>query len=219
MIPGLSCSMAGLTSRGIMTLGQASGTSATSSVTVTKPTGVASGDLLIAVMATDAPATWTEGVSWTSRLSQVAEPSLKIATRIAGGSEGANYTFNSGVSVPTTVQMFAFRYAAWDAIGSVATRSGNGSLVIGSVAIAGGMLFAAIATSQYPFETYTTPSGMTLARRTENTDDPTPNYGLTMATYIQALTAGASGTRTTTAGSGTDPSYLSAGVLFGIKPA
>jgi hypothetical protein len=198
MIPGLSGALSGFAGRGIMTLGRAAGTSATNNVTVTKPSGVASGDLLIAVMATDAAATWSEGVSWTSRLSQVAEPSLKIATRIAGGSEGANYTFNSGVAVPTSVQIFAFRGAAWDAIGTIATLSNTGSLVLTTVTLTGNLLFGVIATSQYPFQGHSTPSGMTLVVQTQNTADPTPNYGNTLSTFSQTVAAGATGSRTST---------------------
>lgn len=79
------------------------------SVTATKPTGTASGDLLLAFFVSNsqdatAPAGWTEIVD------QVVEVfRAQVFYKVAGGSEPANYAFSVGAAAPLVLSVSCFR--------------------------------------------------------------------------------------------------------------
>lgn len=64
-----------------------------SSLTITKPTGVTAGDLLIAVLVQNAANGWNELSGWTRLINTVDDPSTSFQYRIADGTEGASFTF------------------------------------------------------------------------------------------------------------------------------
>jgi hypothetical protein len=72
-------------------------------VTVTKPTGVSAGDLLVALTyANTAAALWAGPAGWSKIAENTTQCSTAVFTRVADGSEGANFTFTrSGTSLNT----------------------------------------------------------------------------------------------------------------------
>lgn len=79
------------------------------SVTATKPTGTASGDLLVAVFTSNSQ-DCTPPPGWTEIVDEVVEVfRCQIFYKVAGGSEPANYTFSVGSSAPLVLSVSAFR--------------------------------------------------------------------------------------------------------------
>lgn len=95
-----------------------------SSLVISKPTGTAQNDLMIAFMGlgSSASATWTGDTGWTEIADQGASPDLRIAYKIAGASEGSSYTFTASTSSATlSGVILTYRNAAYDIIGSIQT--------------------------------------------------------------------------------------------------
>lgn len=84
--------------------------SAATSVAPSKPTGVVSGDALIAVLTHDGAATTvTPPAGWTEVTYQSgSDINLGVYTKTAGGSEGSTYTFTIGASRALAVGIIAF---------------------------------------------------------------------------------------------------------------
>lgn len=175
------------------------------SLVIPKPTGVAQGDLLVAVMG-GGNVTWTGDTSWTERIDQAAGVGLRVATLEAGASEPASYTFTASASTTVVGQILAFRFATYDTIGSIATLSGDGDLVISQITMLGGFLVAGVASAGQPSRTHTTPSGMTLTEQKFNN-------GGSVSCFYQVLAGGATGSRTSTMAGG---GGANAGVLASI---
>lgn len=183
----------------------------TSSVVVNKPTGTIEGDLMIMLGATGSLArTWTGDTGWTEVADQNASPNLRIAYKVAGASEPADYTFT--LSSPTTngaaASILTYRGAAYDTIGTFTT--GTNPLVLPSISpsVSFSRLIAAGARGAASI-TLGTPTDMT-ARVTDN-DATAPSYKV----CDQLVTAGATGTRSMSTGSTTSVS----GLLLSLKPA
>lgn len=164
------------------------------SLVIPKPTGVAQGDLLVAVMSGGA-VTWTGDTSWSERIDQGADPSLRVATLEAGGSEPASYTFTASSSAVVVGQILAFRFATYDTIGSIATITGDGDLVMSQITMIGGFLVAGVVSNGQPSRTHTTPAGMTLTEQKFNDSS-------SISCFYQVLAGGATGSRTSTMAGG-----------------
>lgn len=146
--------------------------------TVTKPTGTASGDLLLAVIATDETSnTWLglpsgfAELAVNGRSTQTAtQPKFQVAYKFAGGSEGASYAFPVPAFMANIIWLYAITgvtsgseivYAGTVARGSstacaapsiaYATHGGTDPLVITGHA----------AVVEYSNRTFSTPTGMT----------------------------------------------------------
>lgn len=202
-------------SRGAQLVSAASGGGVFSaSLTITKPSGLRSGDVLVAIMAVGGTAgatTWTGATGWTERVDQGAEPSLRVATLTAGGSEPASYTFTASRSATNLFGIIlCVRNAQWDVIGSIATQYGAGALAIGGVTSAGGVLIAAVASYAGTPPTHSTPTGMLLAA----TEAGFFQGGI--SAFFQDVQVGATGTRTSTVGGAAADT---GGVLIGLKAA
>ena len=65
-------------------------------LTITKPSGVVAGDLLIAVLVANASGGWNLLSGWTRLNNIVIDPSTSIQFRIADGTEGASFAFLGG---------------------------------------------------------------------------------------------------------------------------
>lgn len=185
----------------------------TTSFTINKPSGVVSGDLLVAIMgATGGDITWTGDTDWTEALDQGAKPNLRVAYKAVTGSEGASFTFTASSAAEYVGQILAFRAASYDQIGSIVTRTGNGALAMPGITAVDGIVIAAASTADDLTSTYSVPSGMTLIKKNENM-----THGVSISTWYEFVIAGATGDLTSTistVGAG-DPS---AGVLIGVKP-
>lgn len=175
--------------------------------TATKPTGVTSGDLLLAVQTTDldgtlgamtAPSGWTEVGSQF----QTGVGGMKVWQKVAGGSEPASYAFPDSTSSNGSVVVAAFygqhtstplAVSPTFAVNGSSTTSHPAPSVTG---VAGGMLVTAhLAGTNATSRTYTPPSGMT-----EIADTALASSGY-IATEVNTLTlaaAGATGTKTAT---------------------
>jgi hypothetical protein len=181
-----------------------------SQLILTKPSGVAAGDLLIAFMCGDSSAAWTGDTGWTELIdgrASVGLPGVRVAYKIATGSEGSSYTFTCSQTTGSGV-ILAYRNAAVDVTGSAAGAS-FGDVVATSITLsADGLLLGFFAHSSGS-RSFTAPSGMSLIA--EDTDSAQPSFAL----FGQEVTAGATGSRTSTPSFGGGAS----GVLIGIKGA
>ena len=189
---------------GFTSAGQTSSTT----VTVDLPSGVVEDDLLVALMSATGNFSWTGDTGWTERIDQGLAPGLRVATKVAGGSEPSNYTFTFGNGSAPVAQILAFRNGEFDAIGSIATLSGDGDLAAPSVSLSPGIVVAAFGSQSQLSRTHSTPSGMTA---TETTKAFTNSIS---AFYEESPSTGASGTRTSTMAGG---SGVNAAVLLGVK--
>ena len=197
-------------SRGAQFVAYSLSTSSTlSTLTIPTPTGTQPNDILVAVMFCQDAVTWTGASGWTERVDQGVAPSLRVATLQVGATPASSYLFShTGSSTDTGGIILCIRRGVWDTISAVSTRAGNGSLAVGGVTSAGGIIIAAAACDvATPF--FTTPSGMT----DTGTDYPAGNNGGITAWY-QSVAPGATGTRTTTISN--SPSGVNAGVLISI---
>lgn len=204
MIPGLSA-RTGIIAEPVLTTFVAGSVNNSNSETlvIDKPTGVVSGDMLIAVVASQSNVTWTGDSGWTELADQGAAPSLRLARKTAGGSEPASYTFTASGGLKTSGAILAYRAGTFDAVGSFNTAN---PVVAPSITMSyAGILLAAYA-SENASVTFTTPGGMA-ALASYNVTAPS------FAVFDQEVGGGATGTRTSTPSGGT----VQAGILIGIK--
>ena len=167
-----------------------------SSATVSAPSGLASGDLLVALVASvgakSSLSGWTEEGSATNGSFYF----LTALTKIAGGSEPADYTFASAGVVEGGILLRVTGHDPADLIdGSVTGASGSLAAPGMTTTVDGALLaIAGLATASIDPD----------AAMTERAEvGPTASFGLYLNAATEAdATAGATGTRTqTTAGS------------------
>lgn len=182
-------------------------TSTSSTLTINKPIGTVEGDLMVAVVTADSGISWTGDTSWTEVADQGTTPSLRIAYKVAGASEGSSYTFIGSSSKILSGCILTYRYAAYDTIGSFAT--GTNPLILPSISPSESqsILIAAGARSG-SYITLGTPTDMT-ARVTDN-DATVPSY----IVCDQIVAKGPTGTRSMSTGSTSSV----AGIMLSIKP-
>lgn len=184
-------------------------------LTITKPSGVVSGDLLIAIVL-GGNGTWTGDTGWTEAIDQGATPGIRVAYKVAGGSEGASYTFTGSASGVKFGIILCYRGVSWDVIGaSVTTLTGDGTLAISGVTSGAGtddgVLLAVVATIEAVTSTHSVPSGMRLiASHRESVSNRL------LSIFAQTISGGATGTRSSTIGGGTTGD--NGGILIGLKP-
>lgn len=177
---------------------------------------VRSGDLLIALMSCRGPTTWTGDTGWTEAFDNAAiAPSLRIAWKVATGSEPSSYTFTvASAAFRPVAQILAFRGMVWDTIGEFAGNAGA-SMTASSITSAGGILislFASISTIVPGGNTFTTPVGMKAIPRATN--EPPTGEMMSLQSFYQKVPAGATGTRASTIGGTTNGGNC---ILIGIK--
>lgn len=193
---------------------QAGGTAGSSSttLTITKPAGTVSGDLLLAAMSADGNATWTGDTGFTEIFDQSAvggSPGLRIAYKVAGGAEGASYAFTPSLSRKLSGIILRIPNGAFDAVGAIGTSGSKLNCVAGAASLSSAGRLLAFFFSDASGDTYSTPAGMTLVA--SDTDGDAPSW----AVFEQVVPSGSTGTRTAT------PSANGghAGILVGIKAA
>jgi hypothetical protein len=188
-----------------------SSTIANNTITVPKPAGARAGDLVVVVAGATASA-FGLTVSGFSHPLQVTSPIvLSMAWRLLDGSEGSTFTVSrSGGAQRLLAQALLFRNAAFDAVGSIVTLAGNGSVVLPGITAVGGYLIGAVFGVTDASRAWSVPSGMTaVSPILWNNDFP-------MRLFLQGVAAGATGNRTTTASGGVNSNY---GWLGAIKRA
>lgn len=186
----------------------ASGTS----LVINKPTGTAQNDIMVAVMVSIAGGggvTWTGDTSWNEILEQGAVPSLRIAWKVAGGSEGPNYMFTASASNNLGGSILTYRNAAYDAIGSVSTDSVNPITATAVTVAVANSLVLAVYSDRGASSSYSTPTGF--AAVDANSDATV----LSWAIFSKAVGSGSSGTVDSTNTGGSN----FASILLSLKPA
>lgn len=162
---------------------------------------------MVAVMAANGQTLWSGDTDWLEVADQNSSPSVRVAYKVAGASEGSSYTFTNATSRTTSGTILTYRYAAYDTIGTF--TSNTDPLILPSISpsesqsilIAAG---ARAATSA----TLGTPTSMT-ARVTDN-DATAPSY----IVCDQTVAKGPTGERSMSTGSTTNV----AGIMLAIKP-
>lgn len=185
----------------------------TNTVVINKPTGVQQGDLLIAFCAAGNDRSWTGDTGWTEIVDQGVKPALRVAYLVAGASEPASYTFTINSNSNGSGVIAAFRYAAYDTIGSVATNNISGVQTASAITLSSAnsailAFFAAESSSR----TWSNPTSGLVSTATDS-DGTGPSFAL----YRELnLSSGSTGTRSATCSSSAG-AY--ACILVGIKPA
>jgi hypothetical protein len=184
------------------------------SLTLDKPVGTVSGDLLVALMTSSSDGiTFTGASGWTEILDSAATPSLRAAYLVAGGSEPSNYTFTASSSSTCVGHILCFRGLQFDvASASMSTLTGDGGLSIAAITAAGGILIAAAASNQAAGAiTHSTPAGFTKVATTIKTTNGQP----AISSFYKTVSAGSTGSVSTTVGGTT---VENGGILIAIKP-
>jgi hypothetical protein len=170
----------------------------TDSATCNKPTGTASGDLLVALMVLFDDATVTPPSGWTEHYTvndssySGAVITLKVFSKVAGGSEGASYTWTGYAGAYVAVAIAAYSGAttpAYDESNFAESVANSTTLVAGTITtdLDGGLILYFMGAADGSF-TWTSPGGVT-----ERVDWAS----MAIAEEVQA-TAGASTSRTFT---------------------
>lgn len=183
-------------------------TASGSSLVISKPTGTAQDDLMIAVMSAGGQSsTWTGDTGWTEVADNGNSPDLRVAYKVAGASEGSSYTFTFGSSATTLAgSILTYRYGTYDTISSI--TFGN-PLVTSSINTAASQsLLFLFATRAAASITLTLPASMT--SRVLDNDITAPSYRV----CDQVVANGATGQRSVTTGSATNTN----GIVLSIKP-
>lgn len=187
----------------------------TSTLAVTKPSGTASGDLLVAIVWADSDAVQTAITAptgspvWTQAGSTIpatspTSPGGKVFWKAAGGSEGSSYTFGISSAASTVIHMFALTGAdTTTPIRVVPTvASGTTAAVVaptitsGSGQTSGDLLVCSFGV-QGGTNSFSTPSGMTDTFGAVTTDNTTTWVSGESAVLALSGT-GATGTKTST---------------------
>ena len=182
-------------------------------VVISKPTGTENGDLMIALCASGAPRTWTGDTGWTEVIDQGTAPSIRVAYKVAGGSEPANYTFTLNSSNNASGVIATFRRAAYDTIGTISKTSPNNIQTAPAITLSSSLsaILAFFVTDNANRTWSNQTSGLVSTASDSDTDNPS------WALYRELnLSSGSTGHRTAT-------SNLIANtpgcILVGIKPA
>lgn len=178
------------------------------SLSISKPTGVVEGDIMIAFLQHSDIATWTPPAGWTEVLDQGSAPSISVAYKIATASEGASYAFGCSLSAARSGHIFAYRGGDFDAIGSVGSSTGTSITIPGITVSSDNSLLLCLFAHGSASASATSPSGMTAVIVDTNATAPSSRIS------FQAVGAGATGSKTFTSSSGDK-----AAVLLSIKPA
>ncbi len=193
----------------------ASSAGSATTLTVNKPTGTVAGHLMVAFFSTSAglSATFTTPAGWT----EVADSSGSVfnqclAYKVAGASEGADYTFTCSASGDMSGAIATFSSAAYDITGAF---SSLGSTVTFSA--------PSITTQTYPsvllaFGAAEIGSSQSVSLPTDMTNVAARSGELPIRIAAQTVRVGATGTRSFTVSSGTDLDGTRA-ILAAIKPA
>lgn len=180
------------------------------SFVINKPTGTLEGDLMVAVMNAGGITTWTGDTGWTEVADQNAQPSTRIAYKVAGASEPASYTFGADTSRILSGTIATYRNAAYDAVGAIVT--GTDPLVLSAVTASSdySRIIATVSRATAGV-TITGPASMEAVF----TDSDTAQPSRIVEQDISLSPAGSSGTRSFTTGGTTNVG----GALVALKPA
>lgn len=176
-------------------------------VVVNKPTGTVSGDLLVAVMISEAGPAWSQPAGFTEVLDVVSPPFGAASWKVAGGAEPSTYTFTADAPHVLVAALLCFRNAAFDVIGSVGSQ--NNAPQAGTITLSGEGLTLAVFAANNDGVTFSTPTGCTPVIADSDTAKPS------IALFRKAAAAGA----TPIISSVSSPSRVARGLQIGIVRA
>lgn len=182
-----------------------------SSITIPKPAGTTTGDLMIAVTASVTGIDFTGDTGWTQVSDTLSgDMFMRIAWKVATASEPSSYSFTVfGPKVVCGGYIQTWRNAAFDVAGTFFNGSpGTNPVVMPEVTPTGSAMLLGFVGGSVLGIGYTTPTGMTL-READNT------YAPSVASFYEAVVPGATGTRTSTP----DTSAGHRGALIAIRKA
>ncbi len=178
-------------------------------LTITKPSGVQEGDLLLAVMCgrgAGGGETWTGDTGWTEVVDQGVWPILRVAWKIAGASEPASYSFTCSSSRQLGGGILRIARGAFDTIGAIGTSTTTAAVVAPAITATGALLIGFFVNDGKNIS-FTTPAGMTA--QFSDSDGNEPGF----ACFSERIAAGSTGTRSSTPSA----SANHAGVLVSIR--
>jgi uncharacterized protein (DUF2141 family) len=184
---------------------------ASTTVTVTAPTGIQNGDLMVCVFYAAAASTSSLPSGFTSAYTDntANNPRIAVGWKVAA-SESGNYVFTAASSTNVTASILVYRNAtAFHIVGTI-NRAFSATATANSISpTSTGVLLASFSSSIISPTVSTAPSGMTVRTNTTGSTSAPTNY-----VYDQALTAtGATGSRSLVlSNSGTV-----SGILFSIR--
>jgi hypothetical protein len=199
--------------------------SAVSSVAIPVPAGVASGDLMLAMIAQrggDSPKTRTAPAGWTPVVAPADGDSLgfDIYRRIAGSAEPATYTWALRGTDRTAATMVVLRgvdgTTPIDAVASQAVQPADASAIVTAPSVTtkvANTLLVAFWSAADGRAGFTPPGGMTEQFDNGNTSAGPNGLAISIATESRAAT-GATGARSATA----SQADANAGVLLAVRP-
>jgi hypothetical protein len=174
------------------------------SIAIHSPSGGRAGDLMVAFLARDNDGTWTMPSGWATKLNG----QIGIATKTYTGTSTFTFSVPDSVGIPAIRGVIAtFSHCVFDVAGAIGTASGGGECTAPSINLADIGLLLACFTNSRDLTTFTTPSDMLSIVANFEADAPS------IAAFSQQLSAGTTGTRTSTPSGGGD----TAGVLIALK--
>ena len=195
-----------------------------SSETVTRPTGTASGDFLLAIcsLSHDDSATTVSSSGWTSQLALTAAgtgPRFAVLYKVAGSSEPTSYTFskNGGTNSQFIIHLLCFQSVDTSnpfVVAPSRTADGTDATITSAslTAIADSLFLVAFSGEKYNAtantQRFSQPTGMT-----EHTDFGHVYNHMAVNTE-QRASAGATGTRSTTFSSGSNDGTASVALIL-----
>lgn len=192
---------------------QTQNTTIGNTLVINKPSETIQGDLMIAFMSSGGTATsrtWTTPSGWTELVDQNIPPNFLVAYKVAGASEGTNYTFTmSSTANDKAGTILTYRNAAYDVIGALSTN--NSTLTLSSVTAssANSTLIAALFRPSGSI-TITQSAGSTMTIKVTDNDVNSPSFRV----FDESVSSGATGTRSFSMGGST----ATVGTMLIIKP-
>ena len=172
---------------------------ASTTITINVPSGVANGDVLVLMVLSNGGGTWTTPSGWTVLVAS--SQNRAIYYRVAS-SEPTSYTVTTGSSVTLSACMVACTDAVIDAGGTVGS-SGSPSIAAAITTTANNAFVFDFVGVNSASITFTTPTGYTALA--SDSDSTSPSYALF---YTTQTTAGTTGTVSSTPSSGNARSTL-----------
>ena len=175
-----------------------SNTSTGSSLIIAKPTGTLENDIMVAIMCSSNAigASWTGDTGWTETADiNTGGTGIRVAYKVAGASEGANYTFTFSSALTTlSGVILTYRNGAWDTVtaANIVFESPNKWLANSINLASSGSVLLTVFTQTPANITYSSPSGG-LSQVTTDSDATQPSFG---AFHQLEMDAGATGSRT-----------------------
>lgn len=186
---------------------------ASGSVVVSKPSGTAENDLMVALMIHNGNGTWTGDTGWTEAIDQGTSPCIRVAHKIAGSGEPSSYSFANTGSNEASGVIATFRNAAWDAIGTISTAVASSVQTAPQITVgAANSMLLAFFTSALPSVTWSSPSSGLVSLAT----DSSGTKGSFALYYDDLYSSGASGTKVATMSSSSGSKGC---ILLSVKPS